>query len=231
MLESELLGRGKDMSVSFGPIHQWLFDQIRLVDLRTEELLEHLSKAHSPGDELLARERLRSEFGEEIGNKGLQELVVPPFIHQGLSELIARIESRESAAVSLFDGASNGLVDLYERHGAEVGTRIAPEIVEAPTAPEIFEALQQVKLVGMPCDNVVEVVDSRENSVLWRQSRLLQVKHWHAGGSDLETMFRLHGRWIEGFARALNHRARHGIIFFRPESSPASEELLAITDS
>ena len=219
------------MSVSFGPIHQWLFDQIRLVDRRTERLLEHLSQVRSPGDALRARERLRSEFGEEIGTNGLRELVGPPSIHQGLGALISRVESREAAAVSLIGGGSNGLAGLYERDGGEVGTRFVPKIGVAPAAPEIFAALQQVKLVGMPCDNVVEVVDSREDTVLWRQGRLLQAENWRAGGSDPETMFRLHGRWIEGFARSLNPRARHGIIFLRPESSPASEELLAIKDS
>lgn len=218
------------MSISFGPIHHWLFDQIRLVDQRTEKVLNYLADIRSPETAEEVRTSLRDKFGAEIGDRRLEDLVTPPYIHDGLSRIIERIEAREAAAVAAFGAGANGLNRLYERDGGQAAFLLTSEGSNGKLSAErIFENLQQVKLLGMPCDRVASVVRTGEDAVAWRQSKCPQAEHWQAGGADLDTLFNLHGRWIGGFARALNPEARYAKLFFRPGESPASEELLVIS--
>ena len=217
------------MSMRFGPIHYLLFDQIRLIDQRTEKVFERLEQQRTPEEIQSVRARIDGEFGSGIGDGVLEEFVFPPMIHQGLADLIARVESRESAAVAAFGEETGELSGLYRRHGEQVGASIADGDRHL-SAAEIFETLQQVKLVGMPCDKVLEIVSNDDSRIVWRFTECLPREHWRAGGAEPETLFRLLGEWISGFAGALNPKAQYEQSYFRPDGSPASEEILAIVE-
>lgn len=219
------------MSIAFGPVHYWLFDQIRLVDGRTDLLLDHLSGIRSQQEIKQLDEGISGRFGQKIGDTALEELVFPPAIHQGLSYLIARIEAREAAVFAAFGDKREGLEDLYREQGRRVAEMVAGEAQNGnPNAKEIFEALMNIKLVGMPCDKVVELVSADGRKAVWRQVQFLQKETWGAGGADFEALFRHHGFWLEGFARELNPAARYEAVFFRPEGDPVSEEMFTITE-
>jgi hypothetical protein len=218
------------MSKMFGPIHYWLFDQIRLVDHRTETILDHYEQIRSGNEARALREDLDRRFGEAVGKRELEELVFQPNIHQGLSELVRLVEAREAAAVAAF-GNEDSLCELYRRHGKETAGKLPGKGHQASgNALHLFEAVQQVKLVGMPCDQVVEVIEANDYCVVWRQQECLQLKNWATSGADAEKLFDLHGHWIAGFARALNPKAQYEKRFFAPAGSPASEEALTISE-
>lgn len=219
------------MSIAFGPVHYWLFDQIRLVDRRTDLLFERLSGMRSSQEMEQLHSEISDKFGKAVGDASLEELVFPPAIHQGLSYLIARIEAREAAVFAACGKERDGLDELYRGHGAQVAGLIADETGNgSPDAEEIFKELMNVKLVSMPCDKVVELVRADGKQAVWRQVQFLQQETWGAGGADFAELFRHQGIWIEGFARALNPAAHYSAEYFRPEGNPVSEEMITILE-
>ena len=213
------------MSLRFAPIHSWLFDQIRVVDSRTELLLDVLQREHSAD----LRAELTSRFGEAIEHNALEDLVAPPAIHEGLTSLIARVESREAAAVAAFGNESSAPERVFAEHGKRIGDAVNRANNGRPRgATGLLEALLNVKLVGMPCDRVIEVLSGDDHSVVWRQTVCLKREHWLAGGAEAEKMFELNGVWIAGFIVELHPGARYSATFFRPDGSPSSEETITI---
>lgn len=217
------------MSRMFGPIHFWLFNQIKLVDSRTEALLSLLQEPVSEQTLSDISNTLDEQFGSGIGKFQLEHIVSPPAIHEGLSAIITRVESREAGAVAAFDGSGADLGKFYYEHGGEIAAQIKQAHQDLPTAPQnIFEVIQNIVLVGMPCDKVVSVSSSDDSSVVWQQSECLQVQHWRRGGADVERMFELRGSWLAGFVSTLNPEARYETHFFRPDQTPASEEAITV---
>ena len=217
------------MSRMFGPIHFWLYDQIRLIDSRTEGLLNLLSESSSQEDFSEVRKQLDTKFGVGIGNFQLEHIVFPPAIHEGLSKLITRVESREAAAVAAFNGSAADLGKFYYEHGSAIGGQVKqghPDLQDGPQG--IFEVIQNIVLVGMPCDKVLSIAGSDESSVVWQQSECLQAAHWEYGGADVERMFELRGRWLSGLVSEINPDVKYETRFFRPGQNPASEEAIFI---
>ena len=217
------------MSKMFGPIHFWLYDQIRLVDGRTETLLGLLNEYVSEEDSSSVRKELDTKFGAGVGNFQLEHIVFPPAIHEGLSKLITRVESREAAAVVAFNDTAADLGKFYYEHGSAIGGQVKqghPDLQDGPQG--IVEVIQNIVLVGMPCDKVLSIASSDESSVVWRQSECLQAAHWEYGGADVERMFDLRGSWLAGLVSEINPDVKYETRFFRPLGNPASEEAIFI---
>lgn len=217
------------MSRMFGPIHHWLFDQIRIVDRRCTAILAHFSESLGKDELSNLNSKIDTSFGKSIADFDLENLVFPLNIHEGLSRLIDIVEAREAAAVAAFNDNKDVLDTIYQHQGRILGEKLAESIDgKISTAPELFQLLQQVVLVGMPCDQVLQVTSSTDNEITWIKTECLQERNWKRTGADSELMMLLHSQWLKAFIASINSNAVYELRNFNPEEKPASSEAIVI---
>ena len=51
------------------------------------------------------------------------------------------------------------------------------------TAPEAFHQLDNILLNGMPCDQVMKVIESNPDKVIWEETQDLHSQFWNGNGT------------------------------------------------
>lgn len=145
------------MSTFLGPIHYWLYNKIQLQEGLTEEILKPHKELYSKLDSLCGKaERRPLEEAIDTGN-----------IHGWLQEQITIVEGRFAAAVTWVLENENTDLERLTAIARDFGKK---HPITATSAPEVFKALQDLLLDGMPCDHVNQVLEQNETQVIWKQT-------------------------------------------------------------
>lgn len=193
------------MSLFLGKIHYWLFKKITWFENLEEKIFEFAENKGFKTDDI--KNDIYSRFGAPTEKKPLEEIIDTTNIHGWLQGRINSAEGRQAALVTLILN-ENGeykkdLLELFKSQGQSAGNEYKNTGV--PTSPnEMFNALNEYILEGMPCDRVNEVIENNEDEIVWETTQCLHTPHYTAVGGDVKNFYDLREEWVGAFVNSLN---------------------------
>lgn len=193
------------MSLFLGKIHYWLFNKIVWFEGLEKEIID-LAKKEGIDIEKLSNV-INGEFGESLPNLPLENIIDKNNIHGWLQERIHSVEGR--IATWTKEILKNGdnfskLENVYITQGMKAAKEALEKGVEAGTAIDIFNSMNDYILDGMPCDRVNEILISEENEVKWIRRVCVHKDIWEKAGVEVKNFYILRGLWVKAFVTELN---------------------------
>ena len=192
------------MSAFLGPIHEWLYQQIKIIEDRERKLVKNFSKVYAQAGVEEILEPIRAEYGDLKEDVPLSELISGGNIHPWLEAAIVSAQSREAALVrDLYDKFNDRelLAEVYRNQARNIAGQVKTEA--ELDLKEVFKVLNDYFLERMPCDRLSESTES-EDKIIWEHQARLHQEFWEEVGTDLELMHLLYSDWIENFVKELN---------------------------
>ena len=199
------------MSLFLGKIHYWLFNKIRWFENLEENIID-LAKSEGLDIDSL-RESIENKYGEKLPNKPLEELIDTSNIHNWLQSQIHSAERRNAAWTKVLIEANEEnfkkLEEIYKEQGIVAANEVKEEGKSVVTPNEIFNAMNDYILDGMPCDRVNEVILNEENKITWQVRIDVHKDIWDKVGCDVNYFYNLRNSWIKSFVSNLNSNFRY----------------------
>lgn len=193
------------MSLYLGKIHYWLFNKIVWFEGLEEEIIA-LAKNEGLDIENLSKE-INNKYGEKLPNLPLEEMIDTSNIHGWLQSKIHSAEGRLATwtvKVLEKENTTSKLEALYMNQGIKAAKEAKEEGKPVSNAVEIFNAVNDYILDGMPCDRVNEVISQDENKVVWKRRLCVHKDIWDAVGGDVNYFYTLRNLWIKAFVNEVN---------------------------
>ncbi|EOR25665.1 hypothetical protein A500_09685 [Clostridium sartagoforme AAU1] len=193
------------MSLYLGKIHYWLFNKIVWFEGLEAEII-NLAKNENLNIEELSKE-INSKHGEKLPNLPLEEMIDNSNIHGWLQSKIHSAEGRLATwTVKVLEKENTGtkLEDIYIKQGLKAAKEAKEEMKPLDNAVDIFNAVNDYILDGMPCDRVNEVLVQEEDKVLWKRRVCVHKNIWDSVGGDVNCFYTLRNLWIKAFVNEAN---------------------------
>lgn len=129
-------------------------------------------------------------------------------IHGWLQGKIHSAEGRMAAWTKvILENNQDYILDMrkvYENQGVNAANE-AKESLENINAETIFNSMNDYILDGMPCDRVNEVIDSSEESIMWKRRVCVHKNIWENEGILVDVFYELREHWINAFVNTMNN--------------------------
>ncbi|HAS73625.1 MAG TPA: hypothetical protein DCS67_05725 [Clostridiales bacterium UBA8960] len=185
------------MSAFLGPIHYWLYNKIQWHENLLDEIYGLMA---SNGEDVgLIKHYTEHQFGAPERSE-LSEVIDGSNIHGWLQTKIQSLEYRmayvlthiiSKEAVSL-----ESLKALYHENGKKAYERYQGSM---KTPNEMFKAIYDYLLEGMPCDRVNHPISADEKGMVWVKKICIHTEYWNAVGGDIKNYDALRLEWLKGF--------------------------------
>lgn len=200
------------MSRFLGPIHHWLFNKIKLYEELETDIIENAKKGLEGSIENQISS-IRDEIGHPIPDKPLEEVIDTNNIHGWLQERITVAETRQAAIITYliekFDSKALEIIkDAYSKQGTKTGID-ARNNYEVETADQLYKALNNYILDGMPCDNVNNITINSEERLQWKVMNCLHKGYWNKVDGDINVLYDLREIWITNFIENANPKFKY----------------------
>ncbi|WP_294382165.1 hypothetical protein [uncultured Clostridium sp.] len=194
------------MSLFLGKIHYWLFNKVLWFEGLEGEIIK-LAKDKGIDVEKLEAE-INSKYGVKTPNKNLEDMIDTSNIHGWLQGKIHSAEGRMAAWTKvILENNQDYILDMrkvYENQGVNAANE-AKESLENINAETIFNSMNDYILDGMPCDRVNEVIDSSEESIMWKRRVCVHKNIWENEGILVDVFYELREQWINAFVNTMNN--------------------------
>lgn len=194
------------MSLFLGKIHYWLFNKVLWFEGLEGEIIK-LAKDKGIDVEKLEAE-INSKYGVKTPNKNLEDMIDTSNIHVWLQGKIHSAEGRMAAWTKvILENNQDYILDMrkvYENQGVNAANE-AKESLENINAETIFNSMNDYILDGMPCDRVNEVIDSSEESIMWKRRVCVHKNIWENEGILVDVFYELREHWINAFVNTMNN--------------------------
>lgn len=194
------------MSLFLGKIHYWLFNKLLWFEGLEGEIIK-LAKDKGIDVEKLEAE-INSKYGVKTPNKNLEDMIDTSNIHGWLQGKIHSAEGRMAAWTKvILENNQDYILDMrkvYENQGVNAANE-AKESLENINAETIFNSMNDYILDGMPCDRVNEVIDSSEESIMWKRRVCVHKNIWENEGILVDVFYELREHWINAFVNTMNN--------------------------
>ena len=192
------------MSLFLGKIHYWLFNKILWFENLEEEIIKFAQENGLDVDSI--RGDIESKYGKKLENKNLEEIIDTDNIHGWLQNRIHCAEGRMAAWTSFLieNGKIGDLEKIYVKQAKEAADEVKSER-NVETATEIYDCMNDYILDGMPCDRVNEVIDSSEESIMWKRRVCVHKNIWENEGILVDVFYELREHWINAFVNTMNN--------------------------
>lgn len=194
------------MSLFLGKIHYWLFNKVLWFEGLEGEIIK-LAKDKGIDVEKLEAE-INSKYGVKTPNKNLEDMIDTSNIHGWLQGKIHSAEGRMAAWTKvILENNQDYILDMrkvYENQGVNAANE-AKESLENINAETIFNSMNDYILDGMPCDRVNEVIDSSEESIIWKRRVCVHKNIWENEGILVDVFYELREHWINAFVNTMNN--------------------------
>ncbi len=191
------------MSQFLAPIHTWLFNKIVVMENIEKNIVSSVED-NSLKD---AHNELVNKFGGFIPDQPLETMIDESNIHGWLQDKITTAETRQAAFVhkliEVSDHAAEGIKNVYFQTGVE--TAMAME-VNLDDPAEVFQALNNVLLEGMPCDRVNSVIEQNDDTITWKTSTCVHKNNWENQGVNVEYFYDFRAAFTKGFVETLSQK-------------------------
>lgn len=192
------------MSKFLAPIHYWLYGKIQILEDVEESIIAAL--AH---DQITAYAgRLQTEIAPFIHDTPLESVIDQGNIHGWLNNKIAQAETRQALLLdfALDHMAKDALLQkveaVYFKEGSELGVYRSDNKLE--TAPELFKALSDVILEGMPCDRVNEMMSQDLDEIAWQTVQCVHAQYWTKNQIKATDYHQFRAAFSKGFIENAN---------------------------
>lgn len=180
------------MSAFLGPIHFWLYNKIKIQNEIVEETLDYATNSLNNN----MRDDLYNKFGD--GDlKPLDQVIDVTNIHGWLQERVNQVEKKLAYTVTELtkNNPENFQVikDIFKSKGAEVST-----FEKDSSLDEIYKAINDTLLDGMPCDRANSVVSQEDNEIIWKRNVCVHQQYWDDVQGDINDFYTLRDEFIEG---------------------------------
>lgn len=180
------------MSAFLGPIHFWLYNKIKIQNEIVEETLDYATNSLNNN----MRDDLYNKFGD--GDlKPLDQVIDVTNIHGWLQERVNQVEKKLVYTVTELtkNNPENFQVikDIFKSKGAEVST-----FEKDSSLDEIYKAINDTLLDGMPCDRANSVVSQEDNEIIWKRNVCVHQQYWDDVQGDINDFYTLRDEFIEG---------------------------------
>lgn len=180
------------MSAFLGPIHFWLYNKIKIQNEIVEETLDYATNSLNNN----MRDDLYNKFGD--GDlKPLDQVIDVTNIHGWLQERVNQVEKKLAYTVTELtkNNPENFQVikDIFKSKGAEVST-----FEKDSSLDEIYKAINDTLLDGMPCDRANSVVSQEDNEIIWKRNVCVHQQYWDDVQGDINDFYKLRDEFIEG---------------------------------
>jgi len=185
------------MSAFLGPIHFWLYNKIKIQNNIVEDIL-----TLSENENLNLRNNLYEQYGDgEL--KPLDEVIDVSNIHGWLQDMISKVEYKLAYSVTEILRKDPDMIEelktIFKNNGIK-----SSAVNEESTVEEIFKAINDTLLDGMPCDHVNALVSQDENEVVWKRYECVHSKYWDAANGDVADYYVLRDEFIKGMLSTTN---------------------------
>lgn len=193
------------MSLYLGKIHYWLYNKIVWFENLEKEIINFAENNNLPVEQI--KEEVLSKYEAPTENKPLEQIIDTSNIHGWLQSKIHAAEGRQAAWITAIlkekEEYKKDLMDIFKKQGEKCGVEHREK--NYPTMPEeMYNALNDYILEGMPCDRVNVVLSSDENEIAWKATQCLHSPHWQAVGGKVQNFYDLREAWISAFVTSLN---------------------------
>lgn len=195
------------MSRYLAPIHTWLFNKIKMHEALEKLTLSKYKDIYGQNIDDIA-DSAYEKYGLPLEDKPIEELIDTSNIHGWLQNRIDITETRQSFILTSIlskhgNEAKGTALEVYAKQGAECGKDAAANF-DTVEAPQIYQALNNYILDGMPCDNVNSVTFKSSEKLVWKNSQCLHRGYWEKAGADLDFLYELRYTWIRNFVENAN---------------------------
>ena len=180
------------MSTFLGPIHFWLYNKIKIQNEIVEEILDYSENFLNYN----IKHNIYNKFGDgEL--KPLDQVIDVTNIHGWLQEKVNQVENKLAFAVTeITKNNPNNfdfIKDIFKSKGAEVSTFDNKSSLE-----EIYKAINDTLLDGMPCDHANSVILHADNEIVWKRNVCVHQKFWDEAEGNIKDFYMLRDEFIEG---------------------------------
>jgi len=190
------------MSQFLAPIHTWLFNKILVLENIERDLVNSVEENGLKE----YHQKLQIEFGDYIPNQPLEEIIDETNIHGWLQGRITMAETRQAAFINKLMSVSKNAVEGINNIYYQAGQKTASELgVTIDQPAEIFQALNNVLLEGMPCDRVNSVTNQSEESITWKTQTCVHKNNWESNGVDVEYFYGFRAAFTKGFTETVGN--------------------------
>ena len=188
------------MSKFLAPIHTWLSNKILVL----EDVEKAIVSSLDSDEQKAFADQLQEMYGQFTPNEPLESLIDQSNIHGWLQDKITRAESRQAALVSRLmadsSDAAEGIANIYYQEGLRVADRFHNKLSDAR---EIFSALNNVLLEGMPCDRVNAPVEESQDKMVWKTAICVHKNNWENKGVDVAYYYAFREAFTKGFVETI----------------------------
>ncbi|WP_430884560.1 hypothetical protein [Fusibacter sp. JL216-2] len=192
------------MSRFLGPIHHWLYSKINLLEDIEKGIL---TKVADPAVQASLEKELVDTYGPYLNHAPLESLIDQDNIHGWLQNKIKIAELRQSrliekivssAGEDTYKQVAGVYADFGKKHGGAISTD------EAQSPEQIFKALDNFLLEGMPCDRVNAVTSNTPDKLEWQKDRCVHEPFWNEGGTNVSHYYDFREAFSKAFVEAAN---------------------------
>ncbi len=184
------------MSAFLGPIHFWLYNKIILQQELVEEIIK-LSKQSNL--KLNLEQELDNKYGT-FEKRPLEEAIDQGNIHGWLQSCVSQAEYKLAYAVTQLININPDIFKeielLFQSKGAEKSISGASD-----NPSQIFKAISDCLLDGMPCDHANSVLAEDEIRVVWKRNTCVHKDYWEQVGGEINNYYVLREAFIKGFLK------------------------------
>ncbi len=192
------------MSLFLGKIHYWLYNKIIWYEKIEMDIIKWAQAKELPVGTWV--QDINEKHGPPLEPEPLEQLIDTSNIHGWLQERIESAELRQAAIVTQVLNRNmdykKDLTEIYKNQGKAA----AQDYKGETSVPEdIFNALNDYILEGMPCDRVNEIVSSSDNEFVWKSAICLHTPYWKKVEGNVNNFYELREVWVKAFVEELNH--------------------------
>jgi hypothetical protein len=196
------------MSAFLGPIHYWLYHKIQLQQAIVDEIYILGEK-----NGLSLEEECDNRFGT-FENKPLEEMIDHGNIHGWLQDRVSQVEYKYAYSVTKLLNKNPESMDTLKTVLKNNGIKVAITMKDNELkATDVFKAISDHLLDGMPCDHANRVLNQSDSEVLWVRSVCVHSSYWEEVDGDISVYYDLRDAWLEGLVREL------GFVLEKPDTN------------
>ena len=191
------------MSLFLGKIHYWLYKKIIWYEKIEMDIIKWAQEKELPIGTWV--QDINEKHGPPLGTEPLEQLIDTSNIHGWLQERIESAELRQAALVTQVLNRNmdykTDLINIYKNQGKAAAGDYKGDVV---VPEDVFNALNDYLLEGMPCDRVNEIVSSSHDEFVWKSTICLHTPYWQRVEGNVNNFYELREVWIKAFVEEVN---------------------------
>lgn len=187
------------MSKFLGPIHFWLYNKINIQHNIVDKIISFTEVKNL---NLNLRNTLTKKYGE-AEMKPLEEVIDVTNIHGWLQGKVSLEEYRLADAVTSILAENPSMLEDLKTIFFNMGKSVS-RLNENSSLAEIYKAINDTLLDGMPCDRANELISQEENELVWKRNVCVHRSYWDEVNGDIDIYYLLRDEFIKGLLENVN---------------------------